>query len=117
MAITSRSGFRLTSLGFLRLSLYGLAIIDMAIPACYWLLEILTGSVIDQPLVSIIATLVAPVMAPILLVVILFDYVMSRIRVADEQGDLRAYYLLICRIELLLIGIMLAYWIPYFIML
>ena len=117
MAVTPRSESRPASLGFLRLSLYGLAVIDMALPACYWLLETVTGSAIDQPLVSIIATLVAPVMAPILLVVILFDYVMSRIRVADEQGDLRAYYLLICRVELLLIGIMLAYWIPYFIML
>ena len=117
MAETFRSGSRIASLGFLRLGLYGLAILNMVIPACYWLAETLTGSAIDQSLVSIVATLVAPVMAPILLVVILFDYVMSRIRVADEQGDLRAYYLLICRIELLLIGIMLAYWIPYFIML
>lgn len=117
MAETLRSGTRLASLGFLRLGLYGLAILNMVIPACYWLVETLKGSAIDQSLVSIIATLVAPVMAPILLVVILFDYVMSRVRVADEQGDLRAYYLLICRIELLLIGIMLAYWIPFFIML
>ena len=117
MAVTPRPGSSLASLGFLRLSLYGLAVLNMLIPACYWLVETLTGSVIDQSLVSIIATLVTPVMAPILLVVILFDYIMSRIRVADEKGDLRAYYLLICRIELLLIGIMLAFWIPYFIML
>ena len=117
MTATSRSGHRLASLGFLRLGLYGLAILNILIPACYSLVETLSGSAIDESLVSIIATLVAPVMAPILLVVILFDYVMSRIRVADEQGDLRAYYLLIGRIELLLIGIMLAYWIPYFVML
>ena len=117
MTVTLRSGYRLASLGFLRLGLYVLALLDMVIPVCYWLVETLAGSAIDQSLVTIIATLVAPVMAPILLVVILFDYVMSRVRVADEKGDLRAYYLLICRIELLLIGIMLAYWIPFFIML
>jgi hypothetical protein len=105
LAVTTRSGHRLASLGFLRLGLYGLALLDILIPACYWLVETLAGSAIDESLVSIIATLVTPVMAPILLVV------------ADEQGDLRAYYLLICRIELLLIGVMLAYWIPYFVML
>ncbi|MCP4392571.1 MAG: hypothetical protein GY802_30055 [Gammaproteobacteria bacterium] len=53
-------------------------------------------------------------MAPILIVVILFDYIMSRVRAADAQGDEGRYYLLLCRIELFFIGMMLAYWIPFF---
>lgn len=108
-------GQKLASLGFLRLGLFGLAILNLLLPAGYWLAEMLIGGVIEPSLVSIIATLVAPVMAPILVVVILFDYIMSRVRAADEQGELRLHYRSICRIELMLIGLMLACWIPFFV--
>jgi len=36
------------------------------------------------------------------------------VRAADESGEQRAYYLGISRIELLAIGLMLAYWVPFF---
>jgi hypothetical protein len=105
---------KLASLGFLRLGLFGLAILDLLLPAVYWLAKTLVGGIAEESLVTVVATLVAPVMAPILLVVIFFDYIMSRLRAADEQGELAAHYRSIHRIELLLIGLMLACWIPYF---
>jgi len=115
MSVTLLPGQNLAALGFLRLSLFGLAILNLLLPAGYWLAETFGGDITEQSLVSIIATLIAPVVAPILVVVILFDYIMSRVRAADEQGELRAHYRAICRIELMLIGLMLACWIPFFV--
>ena len=116
--MASRIRFRLASLGFLRLGLLGLAMLDVILPASYQLAVALVDKSLEQAVWAPIPNIVAPVMAPILIVVILFDYVMSRIRSADAQeGEQRAFYLLTGRIELLCIALMLAYWIPFFVLL
>jgi len=94
----------------------GLAILNIVLSAGYRLTSMLTDTVNEPSTWSAIPAIVVPVMAPILIVVILFDYIMSRVRAADEpDGEQRRHYLLTGRIELILIGIMLAYWIPFFV--
>ena len=56
-----------------------------------------------------------PVLAPILVVVILFDYIMSRVRAADADGLLRTRFTRMARIDLLVMVVTLLFWIPYFI--
>ena len=113
--MASRIRSRLAALGFLRLGLLGLAILDVILSAGFQLASLLMDSSLEQAAWAPIPTIVAPVMAPILIVVILFDYIMSRVQAADEQGEQRAHYVFTGRIELLFIGIMLAYWVPFFV--
>ena len=63
----------------------------------------------------IIATMIAPVMAPVLFVVVLIEYVMSLVHSVDAEGELRAHYQRICRIELGIMFVSLVFWIPFFI--
>ena len=63
---------------------------------------------------AVFLTTIAPVLSLLFLVVIFFDYVMSRVRAADLQDDSRLRFIAISRIELLIIVVMLAYWIPFF---
>ncbi|CAD7840478.1 MAG: hypothetical protein [Olavius algarvensis Gamma 3 endosymbiont] len=110
----SRISSRLASLGFLRLGLFVLAVANIVLHAGYQLAGIIVTSAQESSVWTSIPSLIAPVMAPILMVLVLFDYIMSRVRAADESGEQRVYYLWISRIELLAIGLMLAYWIPFF---
>jgi len=103
-----------TNLGFLRLGLLCLALANIALPVIYYLIFPDAGTDVAYLGWRAIPTLVTPVMAPLLVVVVLFDAIMSRVRIADAQGEERAKYLAIYRIELLSIAIMLAYWVPYF---
>ncbi len=105
----------IASLGLLRASLFALAILNMLISAVNLQLP-QTAAAADAPSVwEIVAVYVTPVLAPIFIVVILFDYVMSRVRAADSEGSERTHYRNIGRLELALIGFTLLYWIPYFI--
>ena len=49
-----------------------------------------------------------------LLVVVFFDYLMSRVRASDATGEERDRFILISRIELAMIVLYFAYWGPYF---
>lgn len=109
-----RFGSSLAALGFLRLGLFTLVILDLLLPGAYLLAGLLVGEPAEPSAWTVIPTLIAPVMAPILLVVILFDYTMSRIRAADEQGDARNHFLDIGRLDLMFIGLLLLYWVPFF---
>ena len=100
---------RLLSLGILRQVLLGAALANMSLPILHALLD--DGG--TRSLWDIVATLIAPVMAVIFPVVILFDYVMSRVRAADAEGAVRDHFVVVGRIELAVIGITLLYWIPY----
>ena len=105
----------LNSLGFLRLALLLLALLNMLLPIINAQLAPLSAVSGERSVWEIFASLIAPIMAPLLVVVILFDYIMSRVRAADSSGALRARYLAIGRIELIVIAITLAYWIPFFV--
>lgn len=103
----------LKSLGFLRLALLTLVLINVLLPAIDLLL--VADSPGERGLWNILASVIAPVMAPLLTVVLLFEYIMSRVRAADAEGELRAHFTRIGRIELAVMLATLAFWIPYFI--
>lgn len=96
------------SLGFLRLCLLGLAVIDI-------LLRPEPGSSAAHAGIEIIPTLIAPAVAPILLMVILFDALMSKIRASDTQGEEKTTFTQIMLIELAMVIILVIAWFPYFI--
>ena len=101
----------ISSLGFLRQALLGAALLNTALPVLHSVLDF--GA--ERSLWDIVATMVAPVMSMLFAVVILFDYIMSRVRAADTQGAERAHFVAISRIELGVLAMTLAFWIPYFV--
>ncbi len=64
--MTSRFGSSLAALGFLRLGLFILVILDVVLPGGYQLLGLITGVADERFAWVVIPTLIAPVMAPIL---------------------------------------------------
>ena len=101
------------SLGFLRQALFILVFVNMLLPVVEALL--IPGA--DRSLWHIMATMIAPVMAPVLTVVLLIEYVMSLVHSVDAEGERRAHYKRICRLELGLMALSLIFWIPFFIQL
>ena len=105
----------LPALGFLRLALLISALLNIVLPLVEILVPLTTGD--DKyHLWSVLTNVIAPVIAPLLVVVILFDYIMTRVRATDADGELRTRFILIGRIELLMLGLMLLFWVPYFIL-
>jgi len=100
------------ALGFLRIALLGLALLNLLLPTIDMLAPFAAAG--ERNLWSVLATVVAPVMAPLLMVGILFDYLMSRVRAADAVGEQRALFVAIGRIELAVLVITLLFWVPYF---
>jgi len=103
----------LSALGFLRIGLLSLALLNILPP----LIEImfpLVASTNEHSFWEVLTSVITPVMAPLLMVVLLFDYLMSRMRAADATGSQRASYVMIGRIELALLVITLLFWVPYF---
>ena len=96
-------GFTLLSLALLNILL---PLIEMLIP--------FTATDDEHHLWSVMTGIIAPVMAPLLIVVILFDYIMTRVRAADADGELRTGFIRIGRVELAMLGLMLLFWVPYF---
>lgn len=97
----------------MRQVLLGFALLNILLPILHWLGPTATAGA-ERSLWEILATLIAPVMAPLLIVVILFDYVMSRVRAADAEGDEQARFAAIARLELAVIAMSLIFWGPYF---
>ncbi|MFT5505699.1 MAG: hypothetical protein ACI845_004183 [Gammaproteobacteria bacterium] len=62
-----------------------------------------------------LSAMIPPVMAPIFLVVILIDFIMSKVRGSDEPSDAGAPFRAIARIERNVMLISLLYWVPYII--
>lgn len=106
-----------SKLGFLRVSLLTIALLNLLISAIEWIgnddFTLQIGD--DASAWQIAAIYIAPVNAPIILVVVFFDYLMSRIRASDATGDERDRFILISRIELAMIALYFAYWGPYFV--
>jgi hypothetical protein len=111
--MTSQDDNLLRSLGFLRVALITLALLNCLLP----LIAIVFPFALEgdkHSFGSVLINIVAPVNAPLLMVVVLFDYIMSRVRAADGEGSERLRYTTIGRIELAVLGITLLVWIPYF---
>ena len=105
---------QLTSLGFLRQGLIGLAFVTMLFPIVEWIIIQLLGESGEHSLLSLSAGLIAPVMAPMLIVVILLDIIMSKVRAADDPDGSGDFYRMISRIDTIVIVIMLIFWVPFF---
>lgn len=103
----------LSNLGFLRAGLIILALVNILPPLIEFMLP-LSVSTNEHSFWSLLTSVITPVMAPLLMVVLLFDYLMSRMRAADATGLQRASYVTIGRIELAILGITLLFWVPYF---
>jgi hypothetical protein len=103
----------LSALGFLRIGLLVLALLNILPPLIQTLLPV-AASTDGHSFWSVLTSVITPAMAPLLMVVLLFDYLMSRMRAADATGSERASYVTIGRIELALLGITLLFWVPYF---
>ena len=104
---------RIAELGLMRQVLLGFALLNLLLPVLHRLGQAVAATA-QGSLWEIVATLIAPVLAPLLLVVVLFDYIMSRVRAADADGDERARFAAIARLELIVIVISLLFWGPYF---
>ena len=114
MTTTDTNG--LPELGILRSALLIGALINMLLPAIGLALSLVTEWS-DSGLWSAIVIFITPVMAPIFVVVIFFDYVMSRLRASDtEAGEEQcAHFAAVARIEMTAILLSLVFWVPYFI--
>ena len=101
-------------LGFLRLALIGFALLN-AVPAILVQLLPAAASLEEGSLWAVLVQFVAPVMAPLFLVVIFFDYIMSRVQAADAEGDAALRFAAIARIELAVMLLSLLIWVPFFV--
>jgi hypothetical protein len=110
--MTSNDDNLLRALGFLRLALLVFTLLNLSLPL-FGMLPPFAVSGGERTIWGVLTTVVAPVMAPLLVVVILFDYIMSRVRAADSTGPQRARFVAIGRIELAAIAISLLFWVPY----
>ncbi len=98
--------------GLLRQALVVMVLLNLSLPLLHGVLG--SGAGDARSAWDIAATLIAPVMAPLLAVVILFDYIMSRVRAADAVGDEQLHFAAIARLEVAVIAISLIFWVPYF---
>ena len=95
------------SLGFLRISLLSLGILNS-------LIRPEPGTPIIHEGLAVIPTLVAPAAAPIIIMVILFDALMSKIRASDSSGEESKKFKTIMWIELAVVAFMVMAWLPYY---
>ena len=106
-----------STLGPLRVGLLLIALVNLLVSAIHWIGNVAFTTNLDETASGweIAAVYIAPVNAPIILVVVLFDYIMSRVRAADSSGETRTGFIMIARIELAMIFLYLLYWTPYFV--
>ena len=106
----------LPELGVLRGALLIGSLINILVPAVgLALITLVEGS--DSGLLAEITYVITPVMAPLFIVVIFFDYVMSRLRAGDTEADPEecAYFASVARVEGFAITLSLLFWVPYFV--
>jgi hypothetical protein len=97
----------LKSLGFLRISLLSLGIINV-------FLSPEPGTFAAREGIEVIPTLITPAAAPILMMVILFDALMSKVRASDSHGEEKRKFKHIMYTELAVAAFMIIGWLPYF---
>ena len=93
--------------GVLRLSLVGLVFLDMA-------LRPLPGTSPDYESTHAVIAMVASAMAPILFMLLLLDAIMTLVYMSSMEAERKRRYALVLIANLMLAGILLVYWLPYF---
>jgi hypothetical protein len=61
-----------------------------------------------------VSTLLAPVLAPLAVMVLGLDALMSRVMMADTEGDTRAHYRRVMWADLGIAAVTVGFWTPYF---
>jgi len=106
---------QLASLGLLRQGLFSLAIVTMLLPIVEWLTILLFGELNEHSILALSAGLIAPVMAPMLIVIILLDFIMSKVKAADDPARSGDLYRMISRVDTIMMIVMLVFWVPFFV--
>lgn len=97
----------LKELGVLRLTLLAtVAILIILVPA--------PGTEAARSGWEMIPTLVVPAMTPIVFMLLLFDFMMCRIRMSDNDENIRRKFRIIGYIELAAAVLLLIVWLPFF---
>jgi len=97
----------LKSLGALRLTL-------LATVAALIILVPEAGTETARSGWEMLPTLVAPAMTPLVFMLLMFDFMMCRIRMSDENESIRKKFRLIGYIELAAALLLLIVWLPFF---
>jgi|TARA_B110000238_G_C15979557_1_gene375342 hypothetical protein len=95
------------SLGFLRISLLAMGVINS-------FLSPKPGTPISHEGLEVIPSLIAPAAAPIIIMVILFDALMSKIRASDSTDEESRIFKSIMWTELTVVAFMIMAWLPYY---
>lgn len=103
--LTGRLG---RDLGVLRVALIVLAMVDMVIAPSPGTEAVYSGW-------QMVSSLIAPVMAPIVFQVLLLDALMARVMLGSASGAERLRYRRIVIVNLVVAGILLLRWLPYFV--
>ena len=106
---------RFQMLGFLRQGLLIMAGISILVPSIVWMIQYFGHNIVEDSLLDVSAGLIAPVMAPLLVVVIFFDWLMSKIRAADAPGEEGDIFRQIAQTEKLVIFVLFLFWVPFFV--
>jgi hypothetical protein len=98
---------RLAELGVLRLVLLGLALTCLVLmpPA---------GAAVGYSGWPLVTTVLVPVLAPLVFMVLLLDALMSAVFLADQRGPARARYARILAVDLVAAGLLLVFWLPFY---
>lgn len=103
----AKSGNLLQQMGVLRVVLVLLAVGDMLLSPAPGTAAVYSGW-------EMVPTLIMPVLAPILLQVLLLDALMGRVLMSSHKGAERLRYRRIVTVNLLVCGLLLLWWLPYF---
>ncbi|MFO7640841.1 MAG: hypothetical protein R6X17_06130 [Candidatus Competibacteraceae bacterium] len=63
---------------------------------------------------AMLSTLLAPVLAPLAVMVLFLDALMSRVMIADTEGDARTHYRRVMWTDLAVAAVTVGFWVPYF---
>lgn len=63
----------------------------------------------------LVRSVLAPVLAPLLAMVLLLDALMARVFMSETEGNTRRRLRAIVTLDLILTGVLVLYWIPYYV--
>ena len=105
--MTSEAKHIIRAFGPLRIALIVLVIIDM-------LLRPEPGTRLVYEGWEMVSGLLAPVMSPILFMLLLLDTIMALVYRSDKAVEVKARYLIIVMVNIGLVIVMMARWLPFF---
>lgn len=111
----SNSPGMLSLLGPMRIGLFALALLVTLLSGIDWLLFRPPGSGSGETPWDLASGMIAPTLAPMILVLILFDWIMSKFRGSDDEDPAAPRFRRLQRIAGIALVLSLAFWIPYFV--